>query len=764
MSNQVRDEKDGVELFEDHLKGSEDFFSDVRTAYKEDVDFSNGRMWPDDIRKERESADNKRPCLTINKIDPNVRRIVNEAKQQKLAINVKPVGDDGDPEVAEAHLALIRNVEYQSNAKFAYMWGYECMVRGGFGFWRINTQYEDPMSFNQVARIQRIRNPLSVYWDYDSHEVDGSDAKRVAIVDEISETAAEKLGVRPKESLPTGDRGLIWKNGDGIRVGEMFWVEETPDTLYQLSEQVDPGTLQVLQQLGLGMKFLKSQVNAEFCAVLKARGFIKAERKTTTSKVRWAKFCAGRIVTPNPDAPTEGIQDWNGKYIPVVPVWGRESTTDGKIDFRGITRNSIDPNRMYNYMSSKMVERIALAPLAPWVAAEGQIEPYAKQWKEANVKNIPVLVYKPKAIGGSLAPPPQRTDMASGDPTIERYMNIAAEDVKSTSNLYDASMGAQSNETSGKAILARQAQGNIATYDFIDNVSMSIKHTGRILVDLHCHIVDVPTAVRYLGEDGVEKVIKINQRYHDEDTGKEKFLSLRSSSVDIEVDVGAGDQSRREQAVEKLSNVIGANPQAGALLMDVLVENMDIKNRDKVAKRFKATLPPEVIAAENGDEKDNPELDAFQKHAEGIIMELKGQLQETGAKLQELTVNQKNKDGELALKSRELDIKEQENRAKVELEVLKAQGAQESPDGASDAQALAPIMQAQDAIANEVARQGQQLRHVIEAINKLAELALPGGQEHATPEVSPPAPAIDQGDGTAPVAPEQFVGGPDGGQ
>jgi hypothetical protein len=573
-------------------------------------------------------------------------------------------------------------------------------------------------------------------WDPDSHEVDGSDARIVSIVDEISEAAAERLGVRPKDSLPQGERMKVWRNGDGIRVGELFWIEDVDDRLYQLAD---------------GKKFLGSSVDQMILANLKASGLIKADRKTCRPVAKWAKLCAGKLIQG--EYSDQPIQELNTRFIPVVPIWGRESFVDGKLDFRGITRNSKDANRMYNYMSSKMVERIALAPIAPWVAAEGQTEPYQKFWKEANVKNIPVLLYKPKTLGGQLLPPPQRADHSSGDPTIERYMMVASEDVKTTSSLYDPSLGAQSNETSGKAILARQAQGNIATYDFIDNASMSLKHAGRILVDLHCHIIDTPYALRVLGEDGVAKVIKINQEFKDEKSGETKFLDLNTGKYGIEVDVGAGDQTRREQAVEKLSNIIGANPQAGALLMDVLVENMDIKNRDKVAKRFKATLPPEVIAAEEGEEKDNPELDAFEKHAEGIINELKAQLDEVSAKAKELEIAQKNKDGELQLKSRELDIKEQESRAKVELEIAKAEA-----QGLNAEKAEGSVV---DALTQEIQATKQQVMHLIDAVNQLAEMALPpSGNEPATPDLPPPGPANDPGAGTMPDASAQSVGDP----
>ena len=77
--------------------------------------------------------------------------------------------------------------------------------------------------------------------------------------------------------------------------------------------------------------------------------------------------------------------------------------------------------------------------------------------------------------------------------------------------IYDASLGSRSNEISGRAILARQREGDTGTFVYIDNWSRAIRHTGKILVDLIPHVYDTARTLRIVGEDGRTDVLEINR-------------------------------------------------------------------------------------------------------------------------------------------------------------------------------------------------------------------------------------------------------------
>lgn len=690
------------QYFEDGVEHSEDTFSTFRTNVQADTDFSFGKQWPDGIRSLREAPDNNRPCITVNKIDPNVRRIVNEARQQKLHLEVKPVNDQGDPQTALAIGGLIRNTEYISKAQFAYMWAYECAVRAGIGWIRIDDKYEDEDSFDLITEILRVRNPLSVYGDPDSDAIDGRDQTIICIREEISEAAAAKINLDQSESLSYSPKNSIWKGPGGVGLGQIFWIEETSDTLY----------LAVIE--GKEDKFKASEISPENLVLLKGSGVIKKEKKTTKRVVKWAKLCSGRVITQ---------ADINCSMIPMVPVYGREAIMDGKPDWRGITRNSIDSARMYNYMSSLMVERIALAPRAPWLAAAGQIEGYEDTWANSNVKNVPVLEYNPKTLGGQLVPPPQRSDAASGDPSVERYMNIAAEDVKTTSSIFDASFGNKGNEVSARAINARVSQGSISTYDFLDNFTMSLNQVGNILIDKYPRIVTPGKLTLIIGADGIEQMVKFGEKFTNKD-GKEQIYNLNAGKYKVTVDIQAGDATRRESVINALTQIMSANPNAAALLMDIFVANLDIKDAQKIALRFKSQLPKDVLAAENGEETEDPAVEAIQQHAEQIITQLKQALDECQKKLQDLEIKDKAHEGDLEIKRGDLEIKREElELKKQEMNNANADKAFEMAHNKEVDEAqnkvIEGLMETQDALAKDQKDQKEGLQNLMEQIKNV---------------------------------------------
>lgn len=642
----IRDNVDILEMFESQFTRSEDKFATVKKNWKEDNNFSLGEQWDKATQSNRQIQGKERPCLVINKIDPMVHRIVNTAKQQKLTVEVKPMDDGGDPDTALILGGMIRNFEYVSNAVRTYMWAFECAVRAGLGYFKLINEYEDENSFDQIVKFKRIKNPLCVSFDPDAETNNGSDSNYSIISEEISKFTADSLckevDYDTDKIIPTKD---IWNIADGtIRHGEINWKEFEEDILYQLK---DFSTV------------LKSEIAKEAIDQLKATpGAILKERKVQKPIWWYANLVGGKVI--------EKVK-LNTKWNPIIRVIGREGYIDGKVDYRGITRNSMDSNRMYNVMSSLLVERIGLAPRASWVAAAGQIEGYEQQWLNSNNENIAVLEYNPVTLGGNIAPSPQKSDTTSGDPTIERYMQISSMDIKDTSDLGDAFMGQRSNETSGAAIKARSSQSDMAVFDLIDNLSDSIEHGNRVAIDMAQRSMSNRQIIRIMGEDYTEKVINLNA--FQDDKGNTKKIDLTIGNYDAKLTVSSGDKTRRETAIEQLSFVLQTNPEAASLIMDIFVGNLDIKDAKKVANRFKAMLPPKVIAAEEQNEKDNPELDAFEEHATQIITQLKAQLEECIAKLKDSELKLKQKDGELAIKNREVDIKEQEFKLK-ELETL----------------------------------------------------------------------------------------------
>jgi hypothetical protein len=320
----------------------------------------------------------------------------------------------------------------------------------------------------------------------------------------------------------------------------------------------------------------------------------------------------------------DGPNEWKGKYIPVVPVLGEEVFLEQRTVRLSAIRNAKDPQQLYNFFCSAQAEYVASQPKAPWIGTETNFKKHATTWAEANRKNLPYLPYTPDSTNGGQAP--QRSQPPVGSPGFDESMARASEDLKSTTGIYDASLGNKSNETSGKAILARQREGDTANFVFYDNFNRAVAHTGRILIDLIPSYYDTARIVRVVGKDGAEKFLKINavhgpdgQPIMDENGMPVTQFDMQAGKYDLVMDTGPSFASRRDEARDGMERLMQAAPQAAVFFMDLYAKALDWPFADEIGERLKALRPPDPAQA-----AQDPEAMAKQQAME--------QLQYQGAK------------------------------------------------------------------------------------------------------------------------------------
>lgn len=616
--------------------------NEFRTQALEDLKFRVGEQWPEEVRREREA--DRRPCLTINKIPQHVKQVTNDQRQNKSSIKIHPIDDKADIETAKIFQGIIRHIESDSNADVAYNTSFDSSVTCGRGFFRILTDFCDPMSFDIEAKFKRVRNPFSVYMDPNSQELDGSDMEWCFVFEDMSEDSYNNLFKDSKLSnmddwAGIGDQAKNWFNGKQVRIAEYFYKTYEDADIVLLSNKEVLLKSDLPEILPLGIKVI-------------------AERRTKLPKVNWCKINGVEILEKT---------EWPGRWIPVIPVYGDEIDVEGKLILEGIIRHAKDPQRMYNYWASSETETIALAPRAPYIGAEGQFEGHEDQWESANRRNHAFLQYKPTTISGQLAPPPQRNVYEPAVSAITQARGLAAEDLKSTTGIYDASLGNRSNESSGIAIQRRNNQSQTSNFHFVDNLTISKRHAGRILVDVIPKIYDTARAARIIGEEGEQEIVRINEEF--ERNGKKVTYNLGVGKYDVAVDTGPSFATRRQEAATSMLEMSKANPQITQLAGDLMVKNMDWPGKDEVAERLKKALPP-GIAEDDKDQKKMP-----------IPPQVKAQMDQMGQLIDQLTQKLNEANDNIEKKTIELESKERIEFAKIqaniEIEMAKL-GSQEA--------------------------------------------------------------------------------------
>ena len=596
-----------------------DATSDNRNIQLDDVRFAagspdNGWQWPEKIRKSRETDPNgARPVLTINKLPQHIKLVTNEQRQNRPSVKVLPVDDKGDPEVAEILNGIIRHIEVNSDADVAYDTACENQVTHGEGFFRVVTDYCDEMSFEQDILIQRVRNSFAVDMDPNIQDPSGADAEWCFISDVLDEEDFDRQYPDAKpiswDIVGVGDDYTGWFIADQkkVRVAEYFWYKDERKKLLLWAN---------------GEVSLEGDTLPE--GVLVVEKPVK-ERQTTIRKVMWTKMSGCEVLAE---------QEWAGKYIPVIRVVGNEYEVDGKIIVSGIVRNAKDPQRMINYWTSQEAEMLALAPKAPFIVAADQLEGFEDQWKQANTVNYAYLTYNPIVQDGIQVPRPERQQPPLPPAGIISAKMGAGDDLQSTMGQYNPSLGADAQEKSGKAIIARQQQADVGTFHYIDNLSRAIRYCGRILVDLIPKIYDTERVARILGEDGEPDQARINPEQaepvmeREDEMGEiEKIYNPNVGRYDVTVVVGPSYASKRQEAAEGMAQVLQGNPQLWQVAGDIFVKNLDWPGADELAKRLKKMVPPNMLEDEEGEQ--NMEAKAAQlAQAEAMLTQKAQELEQ----------------------------------------------------------------------------------------------------------------------------------------
>lgn len=718
------DDKDLLELCKKRFKRCLDDPSEEsnRKRALEAIKFRALEQWPDKVKHERENdPEGSRPCLVMDETNQYINQVKNDFRQNRPAIKVRPVDDKGDKDVAEAFQGLIRNIEEQSSADIAYDTGFDQALDGGFGYFRVVTEYSDDTSFDQDIRIKPIKNRFAVYLDPDRQLPDGSDAEFGFITEWVKKEEYERSYPKSKvSSWKEGEEGdANWHDGDNVRVVEYFYVEYTKRTMIALPNGEIAYEDEWSEDAGPIPKELKTRVVQQ-------------------RKICWVKTNGEEVLEK---------QDWPGKWIPIVEVIGNEIDIEGKSKKSGILEAAMDPQRMHNYSVSAFVEQVALAPRAPFTAYEGQLEGHENEWRTANRRNISVL--QVKAVNdesGNILPLPQRQPSPGIPPGWAAIVEGSKGWVQSSMGMYAASVGAPSNEKSGRAILARQREGDTATFHYADNMAKSIRHCGRIIVDLIPKIYDTRRIVRLLEEDGAEDYAvfdpsiqgpKVEQKLSDGTI--RQIFNPTIGKYDVTISVGPSYTTKRQEGAEMMTQVLSGNKEMMALIGDIYFRILDVPYGDQIADRLKAMLPPPVKAVEDAKSSENPEVamlqQQFQMQMEQIrgeagqmIEQLQGELQQVSGtsqeqklKIQELQVMLKDRMAEYATRIQEAEI---ERDTKITEAQIQAQSKiqETQPEPKEPVQPQQPVTVMDSSLAGPFDSMGQGLQLVAQSVQQTNQL------------------------------------------
>lgn len=625
---------DGFDTVEDYLKDVRETYAldleaddDNRVAALEDKKFVAGEQWDPRVLQARDGL----PCLTINTIPQFIGQLVGDWRTNKIAVKVLPA-EAGDKNIADVRSDLIRSIETKSRSDRVYNSAFESMTICGDGSFRIGIQYAAEDVFDQEILLQPIDDCLSVVWDRLSIDPTGRDATH-CFVDDV---------------LPLNEY-------------KKRWPDEDPSTLSNREKRplesdgwLDTKTVKVtehwrmIERKKLLVMFEDGAIHAfdEDTDVNKLDTYIEQHGKIEKTRLAPCLYAQMHLVTGF--AILAGPYEWKLDRLPIIRMSGRTvSVGERRIRF-GLVRFMKDAARLRNFWRSVAAEQLGYAPKAQWIATESAVEGREEQIRKAHLTRDPLLVVNDEAIiDGNikrLEPPPIQMALLN-----EAQVNT--QDMKDVTGIHDASLGIKSNETSGRAIMARQREGDIASLTFYDHGNAAVLEAGDVINQLIPQIYDGTRIVRIIGEDESTKLVKIN------DPNDPSSPDLSVGKYDVAITTGASYTTRRVEAAEAMMEAIQVYPELMQIAGDLIVKAQDWPGSQELAERLVKTIPPQLLSDKEKAELGNqPDMNAIMQQQAQVGEQLQVAMQE----LQKLQQENQTLKLKADIEAKKLEIQEYE--------------------------------------------------------------------------------------------------------
>jgi hypothetical protein len=648
----ANDLQQAQEMYQDAL----DATREQRTQIEEDLRFSdpsNPQQWDETIKRQRENdPGGARPCLVMDHTGQYVANVAGQIIKSPPAIHTVPVGSGADVKVSEHLDGMLRHIEYASRAQTHYGTALTSAARTGVGYLIVRPEYVDRALGYQEPRIYAEADPLRVVFDPWSVQLDGSDATFGYLLTSMSEREFERrYGAKAeKVSFGADQRQMDGRSErKSIVVAEQWYKEEqTRNIIIWLNpdNQEASGTEDeywaACKNAGVQLQYLRSYRDKYQC-------------------VKWRTMSGAAILETAKNADgSEAL--YPADYIGIVPVYGYWGISDGRMKYCGIPRRAMNPQRAYNYHMSEQLAYIGSAPKSPWMVPVRAVSGLEALWDRAAIDSRAWLPYNDVDDEGKPIAAPARQNVAVNLQNHIAGAEQALHDLEATIGMYQANLGAPSNEQSGVAIDARKEQGEASTAHFPQNLSASLGQVGRIVVQMAAKLIDTKRQQRILGIDMKPGSVTVDPEQQEavKQTDQGVIINPNVGKYDVRVVIGASYSTQRSQAQAALSDVMRNNPDMTPAVAPLWAQTLDIPHADKLAQVLTAMAPAPVQAILNPDSAKQPKPEQLMQQVQQAQAALKEAIQHAHDAQQEADEAQEqlhDKRADLAVKQRELQIK-----------------------------------------------------------------------------------------------------------
>lgn len=570
--------------------------------------------------------------LEVNKIHLSVLRIINEYRNNRITVDFIPK-DGSDDEMADICDGRYRADEKDSSAEEAYDNAFEEAVAGGIGAWRLKAIIEDEEDMDndhQRIAIEPIYDAdRMVYFDLNAKRQDKSDAKFAYVLvamthDEYKDRYDENPASWPKdEELLFFD----WCQPDTVYVAEYYLMEPqrrklrvfehlngTTDRFYDDVLKAEPWTEHVL--FATGAKELESRI----VTVMRCRKYLMS---------------GGGIL--------EDQGYIAGKFIPIVPVYGKRWLLNNVERVMGHVRLAKDAQRLKNMQISRLAEISALSPVEKPIFTDEQMLGHRNEWSNDNVENYAYLTVNPVDDGNGMKRPMGPlgyTKPPQVPPAMAALLGLTENDMKEILGNQQAGEEIMPN-ISGKAIELIQNKLDMQSFIYISNMRKAVKRSGEIWLSMAREIyVEEDRKLKILGRQNEVKSVSLMEPRHNEETGEREYrYDFAQANFDVDVDVGPSTTSKRAAMVREMTGMLQMvkDPETQAIITSIALMNIEGEGMGDIRRFLRRKLIRMGVIDPNEEEAQelSQELEQMQRQKQDAEQQyLKALAAESVAKAQ----------------------------------------------------------------------------------------------------------------------------------
>lgn len=623
MTKKKKPEDDSAILEEinKHINLWVEYSKDNISRGQDDKYFLYVNQWSSSQESELNRLD--KPILSFNKTYDIIRKVLAEQRNQETQFKVSSLWGKSTQEEINVFKGAVMKIVRDSDTNAIFNQAYDDAASSGVGVWRVYTDYEHERSLNQLPKIGLIADSDKCFWSTSSIHVTKSDSDFCGYYQEFSKSSFHEHWPDipdPSSFSSSLDQGSFkWMDKDTITVVEYYKKEWFNTEKYQLNN----GEVLYKEEYEARMEESEGDTTFEEEPPLE----IVKKIKSKNYKIIFYKAIKDRILEK---------AEWPGRYLPLVRVVCDKQRINGKEHINSLVSFVKDAQMFHNLVKVEIAQAIKFNRREQWASHPDSVSPYTDMWKNPSIQQG-VLLYQYDANGGK----PERLPPAEISQTLIEQARLSEMDIQSILGMYEANVGANGNELSGKAIRERRKTGFLSASILNDNFNEAVQQTGKIIGDLLQKVVDSERTLSIYTEDGKGREVRVNHELLD----GQKENDFSKDMYDITIDPGPSFAIQKADSLDVLINLVQINPGLFPFVADIIGQNIDINGSEKLKERLRELVPEAIRAKEEGREPPPPAPDPMQ-------MLLQEQIQ---------------------TQNKELDIKQQKNQADAALQEQKQQ-------------------------------------------------------------------------------------------